>query len=494
MKKDKKILIIIICSILFLLALLMIFLFNTDKDEVIEEITTTTTTEIIIESKELIDDKTNISIKLTDEKYFNNELLIENIDNIVIENSILAYDINLVDEKSNKVHVENTNLLISIPYVNVNNYSQFKVLHIDENNNILETLNAIYENEKIIFNVNHLSRYVILGIKDVESTNTTKKTTIKNNNNSNTKKTTSKNNSNDSKEEWSVTFYVNGKVSSIVKVKNGNKVSKPKNPSDLKNEVFSHWVNSWTGEKFDFNSKIYKNYELYAYYKIIEESTTTSSTTKTTTSAIVDTAPPTKPDVQVIRNGKVIQTNPYKYYSSYKNIEDNNDYFLITNSSDNVGVKSYGYATKHELVNGKYSYSNLTMSSKITDEYIRENLEFDSVDNCYQPLVMFAVDKNDNYSSYEVLRYCNVKLCIKTCDSYYKEYNATNIDLNETIELDFTGFNFGTPICTVNNDNITISNNYKKITITGNIVGESKIECKSSTTSLETDFIKIKIN
>ena len=277
MKKEQKILIIFICSILFLLVLLMILLFNIDKDKVIEETTTMTTTEIIIESKEMIDDKTKISIKLIDEKYFNNELLIENIENIFIENSILAYDINFVDENSNKVHVENTNLLISIPYVNVNNYSQFKVLHIDENNNILETINAIYESEKIIFNVNYLSRYVVLGLKDEETTTTTKKSTTKHNNNSNTTKTTSKNsattttkissNSNKTttkikKETVTVTFDTKGfgNVSSQTIVKN-NKVSKPNNPK-AEGMHFIEWQHN--GEKFDFNKKITEDITLTA--------------------------------------------------------------------------------------------------------------------------------------------------------------------------------------------------------------------------------------
>jgi len=282
MKKDKKILIIIICSILVLLSLLMIFLFNTDKDEVIEDNTTTTTTEIIIESKELIDDKTKISIKLTDEKYFNNELLIENIDNIVIENSILAYDINLVDENSNKVQVENTNLLISIPYVNVNNYSQFKVLYIDKNNNILETLNANYENAKIVFNVNHLSRYVILGIKDGESPTTTKKTTTKKSNKTQsatkklnkTQSTTKKSNTTQSTtkksnttqanvKHWTVTFAWGYDKEKKIIVENGKTISPIEYEGELaSNEVFKYWVVSSTREIFDFNTKIYKDYYL----------------------------------------------------------------------------------------------------------------------------------------------------------------------------------------------------------------------------------------
>ena len=180
MKKDKKVLILIICIITILLALLIIFLASSNKNAIDnEETTTTTTTEKVVKEKVLIDELTNVSIKVDDSKYFNNELSIKKLENVKVENIddktlLMVYDINLLDENNNIVKVENANLLISIPYNNVNNYTEFKVLHLDENNKVLETLNANYQNGKVVFSVNHLSRYAIVGKKVDEPT--TKKT------------------------------------------------------------------------------------------------------------------------------------------------------------------------------------------------------------------------------------------------------------------------------------------------------------------------------
>ena len=183
MKKDKKVLILIICIITILLALLLLFFTTMNKNIPNNEKTTTTTTEKVVEEKVLIDELTNISIKVDDTKYFDNKLSIKKVENVKIENLddktlLMVYDIDLLDKNNNIVKVENANLLVSVPYNNENNYTEFKVLHLDESNKILETLNADYQNGKVVFIVNHLSRYAIIG-KKVEEEPTTKPITQK---------------------------------------------------------------------------------------------------------------------------------------------------------------------------------------------------------------------------------------------------------------------------------------------------------------------------
>ena len=177
MKKDKKIFIIIICSILSLLSLLIIFIVNTNKNNNNEQFQTTTIiTEKAEKSKELFDSISNVSIKLNSEEYFDKTLLVKSVLDVEIENAVAVYDINLIDQDNKIVKVENTTMLISIPYNNDSKYNEFKVLHLDDDNSVLETLNASYQNGKVIFEVTHLSRYAIVASKNEEQITTTKKT------------------------------------------------------------------------------------------------------------------------------------------------------------------------------------------------------------------------------------------------------------------------------------------------------------------------------
>lgn len=181
-RNDKKVRIIIICIILIILVLLLILIgglgAKKDKESTSTTTTTTTITEKVIESKELIDEISKVSIKLNSEKYYDKKLVVKQMQGIKIENAIAVYDIKLIDENNNNVKVENTNLIISIPYNNINNYTDFKVLYLDESNSVLETLNANYKDGKIGFEVNHLSRFAIIGTK-VEQQTTTKTTTTR---------------------------------------------------------------------------------------------------------------------------------------------------------------------------------------------------------------------------------------------------------------------------------------------------------------------------
>ena len=169
---EKKILGIIVCIILLIIALIVLLVANisSKKDNTEPTFTTTSSTEKIEVSKELIDEESNVTLKLNSEEYFDKTLIVKVVKDVKIENAVAVYDINLFDKENKVVKVENIRMTISIPYDNINNYTDFKVLYLDENNAVLEELNANYVNGKVVFEVNHLSRYAIVGTKVEEQT------------------------------------------------------------------------------------------------------------------------------------------------------------------------------------------------------------------------------------------------------------------------------------------------------------------------------------
>ena len=185
MKKDKKIIVLVVCIIIILAAMISLFIANLNhKDDKENNDTTTTTTEKISKSKTIQDNTSNLSVYFDNFEYDDTvKLVVKKVDNVTIDNVVSVYDIELVDSSNNKIEVKNTNIQISIPFNNKDNYTNFKVLYLNDKNEILDTLDANYINGNVVFKTTHLSKYAIVATKEDEKTTqeqtTTKKTTTK---------------------------------------------------------------------------------------------------------------------------------------------------------------------------------------------------------------------------------------------------------------------------------------------------------------------------
>ena len=170
----------IIAIIIILICLIAIFL---KSKSINDNNTTTTSTTAVKKDYSLKDEASDISITFNDEKYINGyKLNIKKVENVTnIENVVEVYDIDLLDKDNNIVKVDNTSLIVSIPFNNTENYNDFKVLYLNDNNEVKETISAIYKNGKVEFRVSHLSRYAIIATKKEENTTTTTTTTTSNN-------------------------------------------------------------------------------------------------------------------------------------------------------------------------------------------------------------------------------------------------------------------------------------------------------------------------
>ena len=92
-------------------------------------------------------------------------------DDVVISDTYLAeygfnsvYDISLVDKNNNKINIENEKYKVTIEKEGIgkNSKKQYKILHIDDNNNVEEIQNLELETNKIIFETESFSKFVIL--------------------------------------------------------------------------------------------------------------------------------------------------------------------------------------------------------------------------------------------------------------------------------------------------------------------------------------------
>lgn len=194
--KTKNIVLVCLGLVLILLIglLVMFFMKNSKKEDEIN-ITTTTITTTTTQKTDLVLENSGVELTIENSELENDSKLhVEKVDVVLKDVKALAvYDITLKDSEGNVIKVNDTNIKISIPYENKDNYTKFKVLYLNENNEILKTYNANYVNGKVVFNVNHLSRYAIVGEKEeVDTTTTSKKTTKKTTTKSTTTKTTTK--------------------------------------------------------------------------------------------------------------------------------------------------------------------------------------------------------------------------------------------------------------------------------------------------------------
>ncbi len=116
---------------------------------------------------------TDNGITLTSEALLNSKYTLKasaiNLQNIILDNFkyIAAYDISMYDG-GNIVPLSNGSFQIKIPISE--KYGTYKIAYI-ENNKIMETLDATYENGFVNFTTSHLSEYAIYGMNDSISNN-----------------------------------------------------------------------------------------------------------------------------------------------------------------------------------------------------------------------------------------------------------------------------------------------------------------------------------
>lgn len=124
------------------------------------------------------DEKTNIEKKVSKAFETNNKVKDATL--------ISVYDISVSDASNNVVPMENGKFTISIAIAkSMQKYDAYKVVYLDAQGNIKETLNAELVNGNIVFTTTHLSTYAIVGYNNADVSNTTNATT-----NANTNKTT----------------------------------------------------------------------------------------------------------------------------------------------------------------------------------------------------------------------------------------------------------------------------------------------------------------
>lgn len=181
-KLDYKIFILL--GIIIFLVVIIIFMSFGNKEEI----------ELQIPNNKLNDEKFGVSL------YFEEDFkldVVEVNDNFEIENLIVVYDILVKGKEQNIVNIENTDIVINVPYKNQNNYRLFNALLLDDENNVVETYEVKYSEDLLAFNVNCLGRFAIVFNEEGKSESTTgksevNKTTKKKSNKLKTKKTTTK--------------------------------------------------------------------------------------------------------------------------------------------------------------------------------------------------------------------------------------------------------------------------------------------------------------
>lgn len=197
MKKEVKIGLIIVG--LVLLVTVVLFLKSCNKKES-KLNTNSTTTKKVVGDKVLSDN--SVIVKYTSDKEIKEDykLVAKKVqDNFDFADLIGVYDIDIMDKNNNVVKIDDTLLEISVPYTNDLKYTNFKVLYLDVNNEVKQTISAKYSNQMITFKVNHLSRYAIVGYKEENTTTTTTEvieSTTKRFNKKTTNRATTKNSNN----------------------------------------------------------------------------------------------------------------------------------------------------------------------------------------------------------------------------------------------------------------------------------------------------------
>ena len=154
-----------------------IYLSESEKEnkqvEVKLDYDTKTSNEKILYNSELNIEKNEASISVNG--YVENETKLQveekTKDDVVISDTYLTeygfnsvYDISLVDKNNNKINIENEKYKVTIEKEGIgkNSKKQYKILHIDDNNNVEEIQNLELETNKIIFETESFSKFVIL--------------------------------------------------------------------------------------------------------------------------------------------------------------------------------------------------------------------------------------------------------------------------------------------------------------------------------------------
>ena len=85
---------------------------------------------------------------------------------------IALYDINVQDARQNVVEMEDGKFTIAIAIPeSMQKFDTYKVVYIDNDGKIVETLDAKLENGKVVFTTTHLSTYGVLGYNNVAEEN-----------------------------------------------------------------------------------------------------------------------------------------------------------------------------------------------------------------------------------------------------------------------------------------------------------------------------------
>lgn len=167
--KKKGLLITLGIVIFILIIILVTFITIPNQEENSDNLITSTIDNSV--GKELIDNQISLKYYDSREIHDNYKLVVTNLnDKLNIDDMIALYDISIKDEENNIINVKNTSMKISIPYNNTQEYNKFKIYYLNEYNKIKKIISATYEDGKIIFNLNHLSKYAIVATKEEPTT------------------------------------------------------------------------------------------------------------------------------------------------------------------------------------------------------------------------------------------------------------------------------------------------------------------------------------
>lgn len=399
-------------------------------------------------SIDLKDDDTGIAINI--EKSVNNinGIKIEKLENTNIENLLAMYDISVVDKNNKIINIENNNILITIPFDNSQHYNEFKIVYLDDENNVKQTLDAYYDekNKNIYFKTTHLSRYGIIAKKIEENKTTTKLITTK----IQTTKTT-----NSSKVNTSSTNTI---------IANNKKTTNNSTQTNTSNITSKATTTTTTKVEKEFASL---------------------SSIVITIDALTDESYCTE-DYSVVHktykiNEKSLTSNGYYYlYLTKQTIPK-----IEVSCGKGIVCKIAKDMSPSEYNSIKTQYSNEINQYEIGDQ---------------NTLVVYYYYNDPDYPgdhevhSFATIKFIGVELRWALTEGWNLnkcKYN-TNITAGQRKKIYFSGNNYGNISCSSSDNNIvTINNNNENAELTGVSNGNAFIKCKSSNT--DDSFIKFGI-
>ena len=189
--------------------------------------------------------------------------------------------------------------------------------------------------------------------------NTTQNSTVNNTNNKSTNSNT---------KYWTVEVLNYNKLVEY-KVEDGKKVNLP-TPVVPKGKVFKYWYDSDTGEEFDVNTKIHKNYNLSAFYTAYEEPVEQSS------NITIDSAPTNIYFTNASPYGTQLVPNITLYitYDPVENADAYEVYYSDTENGNYTKLPGYGstaYDTQMNKTDRYYKIRAVNQDKKIEGPFSR---------------------------------------------------------------------------------------------------------------------------